>query len=71
MNYLGLILFFIAGILVSQTSWGCSVCFGDPNSAASRGVIAALWVLLGVTLFVLGGIASLIVVWSKKAGKIK
>lgn len=48
----------------------CSVCFGDPNSALSKGTVAGVLFLVGVTVFVLSWIATLIVVWSRRARKI-
>ena len=54
----------------SRSLLACSVCFGDPQSSLSRGVIAGVLVLLGVVTFVLGWIATLIFVWARKARKI-
>lgn len=47
----------------------CSVCFGDPQSGLSKGVIAGVLVLLGVVGFILAWIAILIFLWSRKARK--
>ncbi|GEM_PF-405879 len=60
-----------AGLFSSRSLFACSVCFGDPQSSLSRGVIAGVLVLLGVVAFVLGWIATLIFVWARKARKIK
>jgi len=48
----------------------CSVCFTDPNSLLTKGAQAAVFLLLGVVLFVLVWIATLMFVWSRRARKI-
>jgi len=48
----------------------CSICFGNPASALAKGASAGALFLLGVVGFVLGGIATVIVVWSRRARKI-
>lgn len=61
----------LAPVLLSPRSlFACSVCFGDPQSGLSRGVVAGVLVLLGVVAFVLAWIAILIFVWSRKGRKI-
>lgn len=45
----------------------CSVCFGDPSSAASKGTVAGVLFLGGVTTFVLGSIAATIFVCVRRA----
>ncbi len=45
----------------------CSVCFGDPNSSMTKGAMMGVLFLLGVVLFVLGAIASVAVVWTRRA----
>ena len=48
----------------------CSVCFGDPSSALSKGATAGVIFLLGVIAFVLGWIATLIFVWTRRARRL-
>jgi len=50
--------------------WACAVCFGDPASAMSRGVVAGAGFLMGVVLVVLGGIATAAIVWSRRAKRL-
>ena len=45
----------------------CSVCFGDPDSKISHGIFAAVCLLLGIVIFVLGGIAGTALTWAKRA----
>ncbi len=60
----------IVGLMLAgltSDAWACSVCFGDPNSKITRGIFAAVYVLLGAVLFVLGGIACTAWSWSRRA----
>lgn len=57
--------------LVARSAEACSVCFGDPDSAMTHGVKLAVLFLLGVVLFVLGGIAAVTVTWIRRAQKIQ
>lgn len=55
-------------------SWlpiACSVCFGDPKSLQSRGLFFGVCLLLGVVVFVLGGIALTAVTWARRAKKLE
>ena len=45
----------------------CSVCFGDPNSKTTHGIFAAVYLLLGLVILVLGGIAGTAVTWARRA----
>ena len=36
----------------------CATCFGDPNSALTKGLTMGMATLLGVTVVVLGGIVA-------------
>ena len=45
----------------------CSVCFGDPGSAMSKGAVAGVLFLGGVTVFVLGSVAAAIFVCVRRA----
>lgn len=58
-------------ILYSQPLWACAVCFGDPHSSSSKALKAAVLFLLGVVVFVLGGIASVILAWTLRGRKIE
>lgn len=49
----------------------CSVCFGDPASPMSKGVIAGVYFLMGVVVFILGSIAFLAIRWSRRAKDIE
>ena len=46
----------------------CSVCYGEPDSPASRGLTWAILALAAVVLAVLGGVAAFFVQASRKAG---
>ena len=45
----------------------CSVCFGDPASPMSKGVLAGVYFLMVVVVFVLSSIAFLAFRWSRRA----
>lgn len=47
----------------------CSVCFGDPNSAATRGMNLAILTLLAFTLGVLGGVVGFMIYLARRSGK--
>lgn len=47
----------------------CSVCFGDPNSALSKGTAMGVLFLMGVVFVVLAAIASTLLVWANRARK--
>jgi hypothetical protein len=51
-----------AGLLLA-----CATCFGDPNSAQTRGQNAAIFTLLAVTGFVLAGFIVLIIHLARRA----
>jgi hypothetical protein len=46
-------------LALHPASFGCPVCYGDPDSSSAQGMNAAILSLLGVTGGVLGGIGSL------------
>lgn len=65
------VLVFLALLLSSsQVSWACSVCFGDPTSPMTKSTKLAVLFLLGVVSSVLGGIATVAIVWIRRAQKI-
>ena len=60
------------GVLLSaQPALACSVCYGDPNSAMSKGAQAGVLVLLGVVGTVLTGLASLLIFWMRRAANLE
>ncbi len=54
-------------VLHSLPLQACSVCYGDPDSAMSKGLSWGIAVLLGVVAMVLGGIATFFVYIAKKS----
>ena len=54
-------------IFSSHQASSCPVCFGDKNSAEVEGARWAIVFLLGVTGTVLGGVASLLLHFRKRA----
>ena len=56
---------------VSWLPMACSVCFGDPKSLQSRGLFFGVCFLLGVVIFVLGGVASTAITWARRAKKLE
>ncbi|GEM_PF-2137322 len=56
--------------LPAKDALACSVCFGDPHSKISHGVFAAVYLLLGLVIFVLGGIAGTAFTWARRAKNI-
>ncbi len=57
-------------VLNSPAAFACSVCFGDPNSNMSKGVTAAVILLLAVIGGVLAALGIIIVRWSRRARKL-
>ena len=51
--------------------FACSVCFGDPKSLQSHGLIFGVCALLGVVAAVLVSIASTAVTWARRAKKME
>ena len=52
---------------MSLVTLGCAACFGDPDSALTKGALAGVLVLIGVVGAVLGGVVFLISFWMKRA----
>lgn len=44
-------------LLMPRLAGACAVCFGDPDSPASRGLTVAVLFLVGVIVAVLAGVA--------------
>ncbi len=61
----------LAAILIAQPVIACSVCYGDPNSAMTKGVEAGVLVLLGVVGGVLMLVASLLLFWVRRAANLE
>lgn len=58
-------------VLSGPSAFACSVCFGDPNSNMSKGVTAAVILLLAVIGGVLAALGVIIVRWSHRAKKLQ
>ena len=56
---------------LSMVSFGCAVCFGDPNSLSSKALVTAVFVLFGVVVSVLAGIAWTGFVWTRRSKKME
>ncbi len=70
LKHLLLLTVWAAFLTLSKSAFACSVCFGDPNSKSTQGIFAAVYLLLGVVVFVLGGIAFTAMSWAKRARSI-
>jgi hypothetical protein len=57
--------------LLPELSYGCPVCFGDPNSAMTRGTGNGVLFLLGVVGFVQLGFAALFWSFWKRAKQMR
>ena len=55
------------GLLAAQELWACAVCFGDPKAKTNQGIFSAMYLLFGVIIFVLGGIAATAFSWARRA----
>lgn len=51
-------------------SHACSVCFGDPDSPMTHGVIMGIWVLIGVIGFVLTLVAGTGLYWLHRSRRL-
>lgn len=67
LNKLGLLVWPLG---LTKEALACAVCFGDPNSKMSHGIIAAMYFLLGVVISVLTGIAWTAFRWAKRTKNI-
>jgi len=54
----------------SNVLWACSVCFGDPNDLAARGLNNAVLFMIGMVGCVLAAIAGIGWSWSRRAKKL-
>lgn len=48
----------------------CATCYGDPNSAHTQGMNAAILFMLGVTGVVLGGLGTVFVGFARRARRL-
>ena len=54
----------ILALVASATEAGaCAVCYGNPESPMTKGIVAGIWVMLGCIGFVLAGFASVFLYW--------
>ena len=63
-----------AVLAMNVPALACAVCYGDPESAMAKGVVAGVFTLVGVVGFVLMGIAGTGVYWlqrSRRTGSIE
>jgi hypothetical protein len=58
-------------LLIAQPVLACSVCYGDPNSAMTKGAQAGVLVLLGVVAVVLTGLGSVLLFWVRRAAHLE
>ena len=56
-------------LLVPAAARACSVCYGDPDSPATRGMQMAIFFLLGLTGLVLAGFAAMFFYFSNRSRK--
>ena len=61
----------VALALAPLSASACSVCYGDPDSAMSKGLGWGIITLLGVVLTVLAGISAFFVHVAKRTAKTK
>lgn len=63
--------FLVATVLATAFSpvalHACSVCYGDPDSSQSKGLVWGIMALLGVVVSVLAGISTFFVYIAKKS----
>jgi hypothetical protein len=53
-------------ILAPEVSGACPVCYGETESNSEQGLVAAIWLLLGVTGTVLGLISALFIQFRRR-----
>lgn len=61
------LLFALSLAALPQQAAACSVCFGDPNSPAAKGLAMGVIALLGVVLAVLGGFTAFFIFLARRA----
>ncbi len=74
-RFVGVFLLAVAAVVcITDRAAACAVCFGDPDSAMAKGVVAGVLTLVGVVGFVLVGIACTGLSWiqrSRRLGRLK
>jgi hypothetical protein len=61
----------MGGVSVSFLSFGCAVCFGDPNSLSTKGVLLGVFFLLATVAGVLAAIGYTAFVWGRRAKELR
>lgn len=57
---------FLFGIVVSESALACSVCFGAAGDKMTEGLVAGIYLLLGITVFVLSCFVAFIIhLWKR------
>ncbi len=54
-------------LLAPRAAGACAVCFGDPDSPATKGLTAAVLFLVGVIVAVLAGVALFAIVMLRRS----
>lgn len=57
-------------LATASPALACSVCFGDPDSPMSRGVVMGVMVLVGIVGFVLLGVAGTVAFWIHRSRRL-
>ena len=70
-KFISLLVLAFLNPLVQHSALACAICFGDPNSQMSKGVIAGVVVLVGVVGSVLGGILAVSFSWIARARRLE
>jgi len=60
-------LILLAAVALPQSALACSACFGASDSDMAKGMNMGIFVLLGVIVAVLGGIASFFIYLARRA----
>ncbi len=57
-------------LLSTDEAWACASCFGDPESAMAKGVVAGVLVLVGVVGTVMLGVAGTSLRWMQRGRRL-
>lgn len=57
------LVFLTGALLVSVDANACAVCFGNPDSPMTKGMIAGVWVMVGCIGSLLAGFAGIFGYW--------
>jgi hypothetical protein len=66
MKRLATIAWTVALLASASPALACPVCFGNPNSAQTKGMQAGILALLVVTVAVLGGVAAFFFIYLRR-----